>query len=113
MPALRRLTLGSICLAVLLVTGLTLFLNAGSVPTAKPEEVGFSADRLGRIGEAFQKHIDARDISGAVGLVARWGKIAYFEAQGLMDIESKKPMRKDAIFRLASMSKPVTGVAVL
>jgi CubicO group peptidase (beta-lactamase class C family) len=96
------------------VTSLTLLLTAGSVPTAaKPEEVGMSTDRLGRIGEAFQKHVDAHDISGAVGLVARRGKIAYFEAQGLMDIESKKPMRKDSIFRLASMSKPVTGVAVL
>ena len=46
-------------------------------------------------------------------LVARRGRVAHFEAQGLMDLESKTPMRKDAIFRIASMSKPVTGVAIL
>ena len=87
---LRRVTFGSVSVAVLLVISLTLLLSAGSVPTAKPEEVGMSADRLGRIGEAFQQHIDAHDISGAIGLVARRGKIAYFEAQGVTDIESKR-----------------------
>ena len=52
-------------------------------------------------------------MSGAVTLVARRGRIVHFEAQGLMDIESKKPMMKDSIFRLASMSKPITAVAVM
>jgi CubicO group peptidase (beta-lactamase class C family) len=92
---------------------LTLPLMAGSVPTAKPEDVGFSSERLPRIHEAVQRHIDAGDITGAVTLVARRGRIAHFEAHGLMDIESKKGMTKDAIFRLMSMTKPVTAVAVL
>ena len=52
-------------------------------------------------------------MSGAVSLVARRGRIVHFEAHGLMDLESKKPMTKDAVFRLASMSKPVTAVAVM
>ena len=46
-------------------------------------------------------------------LVARRGRLVHFEAHGLMDIESKRPMQKDAIFRIASMSKPITGVAVM
>ena len=84
------------------------------VPTAsKPEEVGLSSERLQRVHEAMQRHVDAKDVSGVVTLVARKGRIAHFEAQGLMDAESKKPMPKDGIFRLASMSKPITGAAVL
>jgi CubicO group peptidase (beta-lactamase class C family) len=82
-------------------------------PTAKPEEVGLSSERLKRIGELMQRHIEARTFSGAVTLVARSGRIAYFEAQGLMDIESKKPMQKDTIFRIMSMTKPIVGVSIL
>jgi CubicO group peptidase (beta-lactamase class C family) len=59
-----------------------------------------------------QRHIDAHDISGAVTLVARKGQIAWFHAQGLMNIEGNQPMQKDAIFRV-SMSKPICGVAIL
>jgi CubicO group peptidase (beta-lactamase class C family) len=78
-----------------------------------PDKLGFSSDRMKRIGEAMQGHINAHDISGSVTLISRRGQIAYFEAQGFMDIESSKPMSRDAIFPLASMSKPITGVAVL
>jgi CubicO group peptidase (beta-lactamase class C family) len=89
-------------------------LTMALVPTApRPEEVGLSSERLQRIHEAVQRHIDAKDVSGAVTLVARKGRIAHLEAHGLMDIESNKPMPKDGIFRLASMSKPITGVAVM
>ena len=80
---------------------------------AKPEEVGLSTDRLKRIGEAVQRHIDANNVAGAVTLVARRGRIAHFEARGMMDLEAKKPMPKDGLFRLASMSKPITGVAIM
>jgi CubicO group peptidase (beta-lactamase class C family) len=61
----------------------------------------------------MQRHIDAHDFSGAVTLVARNGQIAWFHAQGLMDIEANKPMEKDSIFRVFSMSKPVCGAAIL
>ena len=88
-------------------------LTAGDMPLAKPEEAGMSADRLHRIHEAIQRHVDAGEISGAVTLVARRGRIVHFEAHGLMDIEAKRPMEKDAIFRIASMSKPITGAAVM
>src|SRR5262245_65356111 len=84
-----------------------------AAPTVRPEDVGLSADRLKRVTELMQRLIDAKTFSGAVTLVARNGRIAHFEAQGLMDLESKKPMQKDAIFRIMSMTKPVVGVAVL
>ena len=84
-----------------------------STPTARPEEVGLSAERLTRVTELMQRAIDAKTFSGAVTLVARNGRIAHFEAQGLMDLESKKPMQKDTIFRIMSMTKPVVGVAVM
>ena len=61
----------------------------------------------------MKRHIAAGEISGGVTLVARHGRIAHFEATGVTDIDSKKPMTKDAVFRIASMTKPVTGVAIM
>ena len=87
--------------------------GAGLVTTARPEDVGLSSERLDRIHDAVQRHIDAGSISGAVTWVARHGKIAHLEAHGLLDIESKRAMPKDGVFRLASMSKPITAVAVM
>ena len=83
------------------------------VPAGKPGDVGLSAKRLERIGEMIQRAIDADQISGAVTVVARRGHVAHFEAHGLMDIEANTPMQKDTIFPIASMTKPVTGVAIL
>src|SRR5436190_15753024 len=90
-----------------------LSLTARAASNVKPEDVGLSSERLQRINEAVQRYIDSGQITGAVTVVARRGKVAHFEAQGLMDVESKTPMRRDAIFRIASMSKPVTGVAIM
>ena len=102
-------------LAALIAAAFTASLHAaGSVASAsKAEDVGLSSERLSRIREAVQRHLDARSLPGAVTLVARRGKIAHFEAHGLLDVEAKRPMPKDAIFRLASMSKPITAVAVM
>ncbi len=83
------------------------------VPAGTPEDMGLSAKRLERIGEMIQRAIDADQISGAVTVVARRGRIAHFEAHGLMDLEANAPMRKETIFPIASMTKPVTGVAIL
>jgi CubicO group peptidase (beta-lactamase class C family) len=84
-----------------------------AAPTARPDEVGLSPERLKRVAELVQRHIAARSFSGAVTLVARNGRIAYHEVQGLMDAETKKPMVKDGIFRIMSMTKPIVGVATL
>ena len=84
---------------------------AASLP--RPEEVGLSSDRLKRIHDVVQAHIDAKDLAGAVTLVMRRGKVVHFEAHGLVELESAKPMRTDTLFRMASMTKPMTAVAVL
>ena len=92
----------------------TLFLTAASLPTSpKPEDVGFSAERLQRIHQMIQRHIDAGDITGAVTLVARKGQIAWVDAAGVMDLETKAPMKRDSLFRMASMTKPVIGTAMM
>jgi CubicO group peptidase (beta-lactamase class C family) len=98
---------------LLLIPILAASLTASDVPPGKPEDVGMSSERLRRIHEAIERHIDAGEISGAVTLVARRGRLVHFEAHGLMDIESKRPMEKGAIFRIASMSKPITGAAAM
>ena len=95
------------------VVAVILPLRASTLVPGKPEEAGFSAERLARVREAVKRHLDAGSPSGAVTLVARRGKIVHHEAHGLMDVESKKPMPKDGIFRLASTSKPITAAAVL
>jgi CubicO group peptidase (beta-lactamase class C family) len=98
---------------LILLAALAAPLVAGGVPAGKPEDAGMSSERLNRIHDSVQRHIDAGEVSGAVTLVARRGRIVHLEAHGLMDLESKKPMTTGAIFRLASMTKPVTSVAVL
>ena len=84
-----------------------------TLPTAKPEEVGLSSSRLARLTEVLKDNIAKGEIPGAVLLVARNGKIAYFESLGQLDPQAKTPMRKDAIFRIYSMSKPITTVAAM
>jgi CubicO group peptidase (beta-lactamase class C family) len=107
-----RLIVKSTGMLVLLLT-LLLSATAAETPRAKPDDVGISAQRLQRIHELMQRHIDAGDFSGSVTLVARNGRIALLEAQGLMDIETKKPMATNAMFRIMSMTKPIVGTAVL
>jgi len=109
---MRPVLVSSGALVVLIVAVLA-WPIAAAAPTAKPEEVGFSAERLHRISDLVQRHITAGDFSGAVTLVARSGRIAHLEAQGLMDIESRKPMQKDAIFQIMSMTKPVVGTSIM
>ena len=106
-------TICSLASAVLLAVALAVPSAAGGVPAGKPEEAGMSTERLQRIHQAMERHIEAGEISGAVTLVARHGKIVHFQAHGLMDLDTGTPMMPDAIFRIASMTKPVTGVAVM
>ena len=108
----RFVKLSSIWLLIL-VFGVSAMVSAGTMPNAKPEEVGLSSDRLQRIHELMQRNIDAGNFAGAVTIVARRGRIAHFETHGMMDLDAKKPMAKDAIFRIMSMTKPVAGVCVL
>ena len=86
---------------------------AGEIPRAVPEDVGMSTEKLQRINRVMQQHIDAGDIQGAVTVVARRGKVVHFEIHGLMDVKKGLPMKMDAIFRMASSTKPVLGVAAM
>jgi CubicO group peptidase (beta-lactamase class C family) len=86
---------------------------AQELPVAKPEAVGLSSERLERIGTAVQRSIDDKRLAGAVTLVVRHGKVAWFKAQGMLDREAAKPMRNDAMFRVCSMTKPITSLAVM
>ena len=99
-------------LCALLLTVLS-FPALTASPTAKPEEVGLSSERLARINQMIERRIAAGDLAGAVTIVARKGKVVHHSAQGVMDLDSKKPMASSSMFRIASMTKPVIGVAVM
>jgi CubicO group peptidase (beta-lactamase class C family) len=97
------------CTAALAV----LFNTPALAQTVAPAQAGFSAERLQRIDQFIERKMAAGEVSGGVTLVARNGRIVHLKAQGVIDVESKRPMQKDSLFRIASMSKPVAAVAVL
>jgi CubicO group peptidase (beta-lactamase class C family) len=86
---------------------------AQSLPRARPEAVGLSSERLKRLSEALNGYVRDGKLPGGVVLVARKGKVAYTEAFGQRDRESRAPMREDSIFRIASQSKALVSVGVL
>ncbi len=97
--------------AVIALAATTAF--AQMLPSAAPEQVGFSADRLDRIGRILRSEIEKRKLPGAVALVARKGRVAYFESFGLRDPATGTPMSNDTIFRVYSMTKPLVSVAAM
>ena len=102
----------SLCLALLFIC--TIAVVAQELPkVSRPEEAGFASDRLNRITQFFQSEVDKDAIPGAVLVVARNGKIVYRQAVGYQDREKKIPMKVDSVFRIFSMTKPVTTVAVM
>src|SRR5687768_448093 len=82
---------------------------ASGLPGAKPAEVGLSAARLDRIGQVLRADVERGRIPGAVVVVARRGRVAYLEAVGFRDKAANAPMTPDAIFRIASMTKPMAS----
>jgi CubicO group peptidase (beta-lactamase class C family) len=92
---------------------LSVFGFAQDLPVGKPEAVGLSSERLERIGTAVQHEIDDKRIAGAVTMVVRHGRVAWFKSQGMMDREAGKAMQSDAMFRICSMTKPISSVAVM
>src|SRR5437660_6407759 len=107
---MKQKTLISVIICVLLIATAAV---AQGLPTAKAESVGLSSERLLRIGAVVQRNIDEKRIAGAVTLVARRGSVVWFKAQGMADAEAGKPMRPDTLFRICSMTKPITSVAVM
>ena len=83
------------------------------IEITRPESLGLSAERLGRIAARFDAYVDEGKIPGYLVLIARRGKAAYLHRYGLRDVEAALPVEEDTIFRIYSMTKPITSVAVL
>jgi CubicO group peptidase (beta-lactamase class C family) len=89
------------------------FATADEMPLAKPETMGMSSEKLALVVPAMQKFVDDQKVAGATTIVARKGKIVFFESVGNQNIEVAQPMNRDTIVRIYSMSKPITSVAVM
>jgi CubicO group peptidase (beta-lactamase class C family) len=97
----------------LLLVLLTSAAFAAELPSARPESVGMSTQRLGRLKSEMQGLVDRNQLPGVVTMVAKDGKIVEFDVAGKRDVENGAPLQKDSIFRIYSMSKPITGVAMM
>lgn len=106
---LRWPALSGLCATVLASSAVW----AQDLPSAKPESVGMSSERLGRLTAVTHDWVDQSRIAGVVTLVARRGQVVHLDAYGMADIEHNERMTKDTYFRLWSMTKPVTSVALL
>ena len=96
-----------------IAASLATLLSAAKLPSAKPEEVGISSERLKRVHDVMQRYIESGEVAGTVTLVARKGRVVHLEAQGVANVATRQPMRTDHIFRLASMTKPITSIAAM
>jgi CubicO group peptidase (beta-lactamase class C family) len=102
-----------IWIAVLLVGLAASWASAQVAPPGTPEAVGLSTPRVERLKAVVQDYVNRNQIAGVTVVIARAGKVAVFEPIGRMDVEKSVPMKKDTIFRMASMSKAVTSVAAV
>jgi CubicO group peptidase (beta-lactamase class C family) len=87
--------------------------KAPNLSENKPEALGFSSERLERLHRTMQQEVDRKQLAGIVTILARHGKVVEERSYGKKDIASGAPMTKDTIFRIFSMTKPVTGVAMM
>ena len=87
--------------------------QAASPVLEEPASVGISSERLERLDKSIEAYIARKEIAGAVGLIARRGKVVYHKSFGERDAEAGAPMTKDVIFRIASMTKPIVSVALM
>lgn len=104
----RQAVLAVAAVAVVGITGLR-----ADDQLASPESMGFSADGLKAYQQAMRALVDEGKLAGVTTLVARHGKVVQFDAYGVQDLETKRPVTKDTIFRIASMTKPIAGVAMM
>ncbi len=99
----------TVFLAIVLAAGAL----AAEIPRVTPAEAGLSVDRLERITRALTEDVEQGHVAGAIAVIARNGKIGYWQAVGMADREAAKPMQNDTVFRIYSMTKPVVGVALM
>ena len=102
-----------ICLAIGMAPVAPALAQRVLATVTNPAEVGFSAERLKRITSALEADVKAGVIPGAVVVVGRKGRIAYFDSVGQLDPDAKTPMSRDGIFRIYSMTKPIVSVAAM
>lgn len=110
MNTLRYVCLGAVVWVAALAVSLA---HGGEIPRAEPESVGMSSARLARIAPAMQKYIDAELTPGIITAIVRKGKLVHFSVQGDADVAAAMPLQDDSIFRIASMTKPITSVALM
>jgi CubicO group peptidase (beta-lactamase class C family) len=108
---MRSLTIAASLIGLLALTPAVA--DQSPLPSAKPESVGMSDQRLTRLSDGMKSLVDQGRLAGVVTMVARHGKVVEFEATGKRDIAAGLPMQKDSIFRIYSMTKPITGVAMM
>ncbi len=96
-----------------LMASAVLAVAATAASAADPEDVGLSRERLQRIDAMLERRIAAGDLTGAIAVVARRGQVAHVATHGVMDLETRQPMRADTLFRIASMTKPIVGVGIM
>lgn len=101
----------SVVLSVAII--LSASIVGAQLPSAPPQEVGLSSERLGRLSQALKSEVEQGKLPGAVAVVARKGRIVYFESFGHRDKASGAPMSKDTIFRIYSMTKPLVSVGAM
>jgi len=86
---------------------------SADLPETSPEQVGMSSRRLSRLSDSLDDYIQRGELPGAVTVIARRGRLVHFDVQGFRDLDAKKPMTRDTVFQIRSMTKPITSVAVM
>jgi len=109
-PLIKRAALGLLALPLLILSSIA---QANDFPTAAPEEVGVSSDRLQRLSNTMQRYIDSNMLAGTVSLVSRNGKVIHVESQGWKNKETGEQMTDDSIFVIMSMTKPIVSTALM
>ena len=102
----------TVVLALAIACGVGVSLRADD-PKTSPESVGFSSQGLDTLRQTMHALVDDARLAGVTTLVARHGKVVHFDVYGVQDLETRKPLTKDTIFRIASMTKPIVGVAMM
>jgi CubicO group peptidase (beta-lactamase class C family) len=110
---LRLTRTAATLLAALLITAGSAAITSKALPSSRPEDVGLSSERLARMDKAIHEYVDAGRTPGVVTLIARHGKVVHLDAYGKADLASGRPTRVDDLFRMYSMTKPITSVALL
>ena len=101
------------CVVLAVLVLLAMKALAQALPTAKPEDVGFSSKRLAYIDTFLTEKVNHGDLAGIVTLISRHGKVVHFSAIGYADLEKQRKMEKDTIFRQYSMTKAIASTALM